>query len=63
MKKVIEIPENPTNGDMVKALFPDYTYIGTCVLDKYDNILLHDINYHWWTAPYIAEGSEENEDN
>lgn len=44
-----------TNGDMVKKLFPNYTYVGTCVLDKNENILLRDVNYNWWTAPY--EGS------
>lgn len=53
----IVIPENATNGDMFKALFPNYTYVGVCVLDENECILLHDINYHWWNAPY-EEGRE-----
>ena len=52
MGMTIEIPNGSTNGDVIKTLFPDYTYIGTCILDKYENILMHDINYNWWNAPY-----------
>lgn len=52
------LPKNATNGDMFKALFPNYIYVGTCVLDKNECILLHDVNYHWWNAPY-KEGREE----
>ena len=55
MGMTIEIPNGSTNGDVIKTLFPDYTYIGTCILDKYENILMHDINYNWWNAPYTKE--------
>ena len=53
------LPSNATNGDVIKALFPDYTYVGTCVLDKYENILLHDVNYNWWNAPYTKEQNND----
>ena len=56
----VYIPENATNGDVIKALFPDYTYVGTCVLDKNENILLHDINYNWWLAPYKENNHDIN---
>ena len=58
IKNGTPLPNNATNGDVIKALFPDYTYVGTCVLDKYENILLHDVNYHWWNTLY----TKENED-
>ena len=51
--------KNATNGDVIKSLFPNYTYIGTCILDKYENILMHDINYNWWNAPYKAESEDK----
>lgn len=50
----LTIPENPTNGDMIKALFPKgkiikfQTFIryelsdGTCI----------NVNDNWWNAPY-----------
>lgn len=57
----IVLPENATNGDMFKALFPNYIYVGVCVLDENECILLHDVNYHWWNAPYEAEREEKND--
>ena len=53
------LPDNATNGDAIKSLFPNYIYIGTCVLDRYENILLHDINYNWWKAPYTKEKNND----
>ena len=44
------IPDNATNGDMIKLLFPK--------IDKYNNMLLeeHKTNVlfddKWWNAPY-----------
>jgi hypothetical protein len=57
----IVLPENVTNGDMFKALFPNYIYVGVCVLDENECILLHDVNYHWWNAPYETEGRRAHE--
>lgn len=48
-----------TNGEVIKALFPQYTYMGVCVFDKNENIILHDINWNWWNSPYEPRKSEE----
>lgn len=59
IRKGTSLPDNATNGDIIKTLFPNYTYIGVCVLDKYENILLRDVNYHWWKAPYEVENEDK----
>ena len=46
------LSDNATNGDVIKALFPNCIYVGTCVLNKHEDILLRDVNYNWWTSPY-----------
>ena len=53
--------DNATNGDMIKALFPDFTYRFT-ETDEYTNKpkvvvvmlgdLQHRISAEWWNAPY-----------
>ena len=54
---VLTIPENPTNGDMVKALFgvdvvDDFNYtLGV----KLNNSNYIQINKDWWNAPYNAD--------
>lgn len=56
------LPENPTNGDMFKALFPNYIYAGVNVLYENEHgmsVLLHDVNYNWWIAPYQNEKEED----
>lgn len=60
------LPSNPTNGDMIKALFPDakvnvakYSYVIEVKLPyhtEYDTGLLCDRG--WWNTPY----KEEDED-
>lgn len=59
---VFEIPENPTNGDMIKAMFPDVKihqsggYTG-CLFQP--SVMLDDIRSEWWNAPYKkGEASE-----
>lgn len=59
----IEIPDTATNGDVIKALFPDapidtelYTYYVTVKLDYHaqnDGGLMFDKG--WWNAPYKGE--------
>ncbi len=59
---VLTIPDNPTNGDMIKALFPGakidanvYTYVIEVKLPyhtKHDTGLLFDKD--WWNAPYTG---------
>ena len=36
------IPENPTNGDVIKAMFPNY----------YQTLLFYLDNTRWWNAPW-----------
>lgn len=44
-KKGVFIPDNATNGDIIKALFPK-------IDDNYSNVI--DLKL-WWNAPYKAE--------
>lgn len=51
----IIIPKGATNGDMIKALFPNM-YIEECDYDIFTT--LDDetrFTYDWWNAPYKAE--------
>ena len=53
---VLTIPDNPTNGDMIKALFPEdrITELNDCILvigSEYQ--YQHHYPKDWWNAPYI----------
>lgn len=52
----IELPENPTNGDMIKAMFPDaeycYSFAGTNVFVSFGNRQENTFDLAWWNAPY-----------
>ena len=62
---VIFIPENATNGDMIKALYPtaeitDHFELGTPIgniiyirLDKYQEMR---VQQDWWNTPYNSKG-------
>jgi len=60
IKNCIEIPENATNGDMIKKMFPDA--VVREVRDRFDGSLLgyrmslgghtQDFWPEWWNAPY-----------
>jgi len=56
-KNGIFIPKNATNGDVIKALFPNYRTdeMSHSVWVGYDNM---SFKREWWNAPYKA-GSEE----
>lgn len=50
------IPDNATNGDMIKALFPNasrtaendnYVYI-----ENLDSYIPHEFFSNWWNSPY-----------
>jgi hypothetical protein len=43
---VFTLPENHTNGDMIKAVFPKY----------YQTVLGYLDNTSWWNAPYGERG-------
>ena len=65
-KRMQVLPENATNGDMIKAMFPnaiiEINELGSMVHVKYDNHTCW-VNYEleWWNAPYKeSEGANEN---
>lgn len=68
-KPILTIPENPTNGDMIKAIFNPYKickyefnvhiYMTERDFEESDYQMKYDRS--WWNAPYKAE-SEANAD-
>ena len=64
----IPIPDNATNGDMIKAMFPNQTI--SCVIPitdrngaKFYRTTINgatDFTEDWWNAPYNKEGEKEN---
>lgn len=60
----IEIPDNATNGEVVKALFPsdNADLLGIddiCVIDEKTGSLIMIANEQWWKAPYKAESEDK----
>lgn len=58
----VKLPENPTNGDVIKALFPDsrIEQQGDCVgiiYEKSKRHTVYDVSFsiEWWNAPYEKE--------
>ena len=57
------IPDNATNGDVIKAMFPNadieywYEYSTYNVEFPNDNDIKH-FSYNWWNAPY-KKGEQE----
>lgn len=49
------LPDNPTNGDMIKALFPIF-------VESEKNYDAVEINYKndWWNASYKAESKDKS---
>ena len=59
------IPDNATNGDVIKAMFPntevdDYDYGKDPVIDVYgiDDIEYITLRKAWWNSPYQKGGKE-----
>ena len=49
------VPDNATNGDVIKAMFPNTTFSMPYHQGLYDKI---DISRSWWNAPYQKGGKE-----
>ena len=51
---VLTIPDNPTNGDMIKALFPNKQFVSICSTRIYDFTTDNkiDCDLDWWNALY-----------
>lgn len=67
IEPVLTIPENPTNGSLVKSMFPSVvirvvteSQIGISFFDNQNEITW--IPIEWWNAPYRME-SEDKEDD
>ena len=57
---VIPIPENATNGDMIKVMFPNAYDIsngkgGVSVYNFGGTKIPYGFNENWWNAPYRKE--------
>lgn len=53
------LPQNPTNGDIIKAIFPNvkfYQYEDVDILYGYLGKYKVEFSIDWWNAPY--EGRE-----
>lgn len=63
----IIIPENATNGDMIKAMFPYikiHEHEKTDICDAYIQIDIWDFSIYvskeWWNAPYKVESEDKD---
>ena len=56
---VIEIPKNATNGDVIKAMFPNVIIqiLDNTVYTNIDNGVWFSLD--WWNAPYKRGGENE----
>ena len=54
-----EIPDNATNGDVIKAMFPDFEYVEReyLIIVK-DGFYQKEFSIEWWNAPY-KRGDED----
>lgn len=63
----IIVPNNATNGDVIKAMFPDYkqkAHINNGYFEMYFNNDIRDASYmrvskEFWNAPYKREVEED----
>lgn len=58
MKVTIDVPDNATNGDMIKALYPEITveeYGEDIAVDYLDNMYGAGFYTEWWNALYDRE--------
>ena len=56
--KLVILPEKPSNGDVIKALFPDtelHLESDYAFLIFQIGVYLEDRDGRWWNAPYKAE--------
>ena len=58
--QAVPIPDNVTNGDVIKAMFPNgitSKFVSFMRLVTGDTYV--DCSYEWWNAPYEPQESEE----
>lgn len=54
-KEMQIIPNNATNGDMIKAMFPNVVNSSLDLVDVFNNAK------SWWNSPYEEKRGNENE--
>ena len=62
VKNGTPIPNNATNGDVIKAMFPNtdieiHNITVYVMFDMYSNVIPFDLD--WWNAPYQKRGNSE----
>ena len=59
---ITDLPRNATNGDVIKALFPDAktTEYGDCLVDFTYQTESQFFTLDWWNAPYERRRVNEN---
>ena len=60
MKITVDIPENPTNGNMIRAIFPNCDWFIIKSLQSVNvttdtNVPTQTFDLDWWDAPYKKE--------
>ena len=55
------IPDDATNADVLKLLYPNAELCGVCMIDKNYNIIFHDLNYHWLYSRYNESRGDKND--
>lgn len=60
--KYIRMPDNATNGDVIKAMFPNLKTGADPYIPSVDiyvgGILMMRVDRYWWNAPYKAGDTE-----
>ena len=56
LRKATPIPDNATNGDVIKALFPTGEQMAKEPIMRFVvDGLCYEFDYSWWNAPYRKE--------
>lgn len=61
---MIPFPDNATNGDVIKAVFPNIEIIintetHEVTVDDSVNTYMHFFDLDWWNAPYKRGGEQK----
>ena len=57
--KTIPLPDNATNGDIIKAIFPE-VFVTNCKL--VDKVGYFNFDTDWWNSPYKENIKDGNVD-
>lgn len=59
VKPVLAFPENPTNGDMIRTVFPNASIEVRNISVYVDLGNIVGFSRRWWDAPYEQRGEQE----